>query len=112
MVGKANIVFLIFSEAAPGRSSRGGVLDFAPGGFPVIETDASRGRLARCASRQQGQRACSADALGCMQDGETLYGTAARLWGSARVAGSCSSARIISPQTSLSMWAMEGGKFN
>jgi len=31
--------------------------------------------------------AVQTDVLGRIQDGETLYGTAARLWGSARVAG-------------------------
>lgn len=61
MVGKANIVFLIFSEAAPGRSSRGGVLDFAPGGFPVID---------RCFQRPSGQmcqQAAGPESLQCRQ---------------------------------------------
>lgn len=31
--------------------------------------------------------AVQTDALGRVQDGETLYGTAAQLWGSARAAG-------------------------
>lgn len=31
--------------------------------------------------------AVQTDALGRIQDGETLYGTVARLWGSARAAG-------------------------
>lgn len=42
--------------------------------------DVSAGSLSR-------EPAVQTDALGRIQDGKTLYGTAAQLWGSARAAG-------------------------
>lgn len=89
--GKANPVALVIAEAAASRSGVGGGEPpcFAPGGLPcdgdgLLPEAALPDVLAGSPAREP---AVQTDALGRIQNGETLYGTAAQLWGSARAAG-------------------------
>lgn len=56
-------------------------------GVPVMETDCFQRLPDVPAVSLAREPAVQTDALGRIQDGETLYGTAAQLWGSARAAG-------------------------